>query len=66
VNRASIRNQAARGALPARTSGAARPAAPLLGSARHRGANPAVVGGSASAAVRNAAALNGTAMKRKP
>lgn len=66
VKGASLRSQTARSALAARTSGSTRPAAPLFSNARHRSPNPALVGGSAGASGRNAAAINGSAMKRRP
>ena len=66
VKGAFVRIQTARGALPGPTSNIARPAAPLLNNARHRGPNPAVVGGSAEAAGKNAGAINGSTMKRRP
>jgi hypothetical protein len=43
-----------------------RPAAPHLTAVRHRGANPAVVGGSKNSAVRNVGAISGTNVHRRP
>jgi len=40
--------------------------APSLENVRHRGANPAIIGGSANSDARNTGALNGTRMPRKP
>lgn len=39
---------------------------PSPATAQHRGTNPALVGGAASSASRNAGSLNGTMMKRRP
>jgi hypothetical protein len=52
-------------ARPIRPTNVTRPSAPLLNNARHRGANPAVIGGSAIS-VRNTGAVNGTRVHRKP
>ncbi|MGA8505034.1 MAG: hypothetical protein WB762_05450 [Candidatus Sulfotelmatobacter sp.] len=57
-----------------RLAGTVRPTAaslnPSLNNVRHRGPNPAVVGGSAGGSANlhssNTGAINGTRMKRKP
>lgn len=54
------------GALPVQTSAAIRPGGPSLDNVRHRGANPAVIGGPGSSDSSNTGAVNGTRMKRKP
>ena len=69
-----IQNETARNAMPVRPPGTVRPTAtmlnPSLNNVRHRGPNPAVVGGSAGGSVNlnssNAGAINGTRMPRKP
>jgi hypothetical protein len=43
-----------------------RPRVPLPNNVRHRGANPAVIGGSASSNSRNAGAIDGAHMNRRP
>jgi len=43
-----------------------RPKVPLPNNVRHRGANPAVIGGSASSNRRNAGAIDGAHMNRRP
>ncbi len=43
-----------------------RPSAPSLNNVRHRGANPAVIGGSANSARRNGGAISGTSVHRRP
>ena len=42
------------------------PTVPSLNNVRHRGPNPAVIGGSANSDTRNTGAINGTQMNRKP
>lgn len=49
-------------ALPRR---AAPSPPPLPGNVRHRGLNPAVIGGAAKSDVRNTSAINGTHMNRR-
>jgi len=44
---------------------AVRPAVPLLSNVRHRGANPAIVGGAGNSNSRNTGALDGTHMNRR-
>lgn len=48
-----------------RASSAVRPVVPSLGNVRHRGSNPAIVGGVGSYNARNNGALDGTHMNRK-
>jgi hypothetical protein len=59
-------NETVHNALPVRTSSVVRPATPSLNNVRHRGPNPAVVGGSPNLHSSNAGAINGTRMNRKP
>jgi|HubBroStandDraft_5_1064220.scaffolds.fasta_scaffold80784_1 hypothetical protein len=65
-----IKNERVTSALTARPTGVARSTVaslnPLPNHVRHRGPNPAVVGGSANPASSNTRALNGTRMNRKP
>jgi hypothetical protein len=61
-----VQNETVNNALRVRPPSVARPAAPSLNNVRHRGPNPAVVGGSANSITRNTGALNGTHMSRKP
>ncbi|MGA7929130.1 MAG: hypothetical protein WCA20_24415 [Candidatus Sulfotelmatobacter sp.] len=65
-----IKNEKVNSALTARPTSVARPTVaslnPLPNHVRHRGPNPAVVGGSANSASRNPGALNGTRMNRRP
>jgi len=58
--------EAVNSALPVRPSTEARSTAPSLENVRHRGANPAVIGGSANSYSGNTGAINGTRMNRKP
>lgn len=62
----SIQNATVSKAQPVRPPSAVRPAAPPAVNVRHRGANPAVIGGSAVPTSRNTAAINGTRMSRRP
>jgi hypothetical protein len=66
----SIKNETGNTALPFRRLSVARPNLLSLNNVnvnvRHRGANPAVVGGLTNWDSRNASALNGTLMHRKP
>jgi len=43
-----------------------RPTAPSVNNVRHRGANPAIIGGSAKPVVRNTGAIDGTTVHRRP
>jgi len=61
-----VQSETANPALPVRPPTVVRPPAPSLENVRHRGANPAVIGGSANSDVRNTGALNGTRMPHKP
>ncbi|MGA8443206.1 MAG: hypothetical protein WB714_33650 [Candidatus Sulfotelmatobacter sp.] len=69
-----IQNETGRNAMLVRLAGTVRPTAaslnPSLNNVRHRGPNPAVVGGSAGGSANlhssNTGAINGTRMKRKP
>ena len=61
-----IQSKIAKNTPPVRPSSVVRPTAPSLDNVRHRSPNSAVVGGSASSATRNAGAINGTRMNRKP
>jgi hypothetical protein len=73
-----IQNETVHNASPVRTSSVVRPTVPSFNNARpgarswlwsagrHRGPNPAVVGGSANSDSRNAGTINGTCMNRKP
>lgn len=61
-----IQNGTVHSALPVRTSSVFRLSQPSLNNVRHRGPNPAVVGGSAISDSRSIGALNGTRMSRKP
>lgn len=51
---------------PIQRPNAIRPTVPLLNNARHRGANPAIVSGTANSGGRNTGAINGTGVHRKP
>jgi len=61
-----IRNETVKNALPVRPPCVVRAAEPSLSNVRHRGPNPAVVGGPVNSNSRNIGALNGTGMNRKP
>ena len=61
-----IRNETVKKALPVRPPSVVKAAVPPLNNVRHRGPNPAVVGGSANSDSRNTGTLNGTRMSRKP
>ena len=62
----SIQNATAGKAQPVRSPSVAHPVALSPYTVRHRGANPAVIGGSAGPGNRNTGAINGTRMNRKP
>ena len=66
----SIQNEKVNNAPAVRPPSVVRPTVASLNNAlnnvRHRGPNPAVVGGSANLAGRNIGAINGTRMNRKP
>jgi hypothetical protein len=59
------RNETAKHAPSDRAPSAVRPVAPSLGNVRHRGVNPAIVGGAGNSNTRNTVALDGTHMNRK-
>jgi hypothetical protein len=59
------RNQAVNHAPSDRAPSAVRPAAPSLSNVRHRGTNPAIVGGAGNPNAKNTAALDGTHMNRR-
>ena len=64
-----IQNETAKDALPVRST-SVRPIVaslnPLPTNVRHRGSNPAVVGGLANSGNSNTGAINGTGMHRRP
>jgi hypothetical protein len=61
-----IPNETVNNALAVRTPSVVRPTVPLLNNVRHRGPNPAAVGGSPNSHGSNTGAINGTRMNRKP
>lgn len=61
-----LQDEIAHTALPRRPSSVIRPSVPLHNDVRHRGANPAVIGGSANSNSRGTGAINGTGMRRRP
>jgi hypothetical protein len=61
-----IQRQTSKSAQPVRPVSVIRPTVPLRNNVRHRGANPAVIGGLANSAGRNTAAINGTHVYRRP
>jgi hypothetical protein len=61
-----IRQGQANGTQSLRTPDVVRPRAPSLNNVRHRGANPAVIGGAANSDARDSGAINGTRVHRKP
>jgi hypothetical protein len=61
-----IQQETVKGAPPVRSANVIRPTAPLLNNVRHRGANPAVICGSANSDGRNTEAINGTGVHRRP
>ena len=66
---ASIQNETARHAQPVRSRSIRSSVAslnPLPTNVRHRGSNPAVVGGGANSGNSNTGAINGTGMHRRP
>jgi hypothetical protein len=52
--------------LAVRAPSVVRPAVPLLNNVRHRGPNPAVMGGPTDFHSRNTAAINGSRMIHRP
>lgn len=61
-----IRHDTVNGAAVPRPPSVIRPNMPLVNSVRHRGANPAVIGGSANSDGRNSGLINGTRVHRRP
>jgi hypothetical protein len=66
ANNGLIQRDTVHSALPVRPARVARPTVPLRNNVRHRGANPAVIGGSVNSNGRNAGAINGTSVHRRP
>jgi hypothetical protein len=62
----TIRNETGNIALAVRTPSVVRPTVPSFNNVRHRGPNPAAVGGSPNSHSSNTGAINGTRMNRKP
>jgi hypothetical protein len=61
-----VQHETANRAVALRQPSVIRPNLPLVNNARHRGANPAVIGGSENSHGRNSGTINGTAVHRKP
>jgi hypothetical protein len=61
-----ISRETANRASSPRSTNVIRPTAPHLTAVRHRGANPAVIGGSANWAAGNVGAISGTSVHRRP
>jgi len=61
-----IHNETLNRTLTVRQPSVLRTDAPSLNNVRHRGPNPAVIGGPASSGTGNTAAINGTHMGRRP
>jgi|SRR5579863_857640 len=62
----SIHHETVGSGLPVRPPTVAQPTASSLNNERHRGPNPAVIGGPANSDSRNTGAINGTRMNRRP
>ena len=62
----SARNETVSHAPSNRAPSSVRPSMPSLSNVRHRGANPAIVGGVGTSNARNFGALDGTHMNRRP
>ena len=60
-----IQHETVNSVVPPRPPSVVRPSVPLLNNVRHRGPNPAVVGGSANSDGRNTGAINGARVHRK-
>ena len=58
-------NETPQRSLPGRPLGVVQTTAPSLSNVRHRGSNPAVIGGLASSDTRNTAAINGNQFGRR-
>lgn len=61
-----IQRQTAKTAASRRTATVIRAGVPLLSNVRHRGANPAAIGGSAHASGKGTSAISGTTVHRRP
>jgi hypothetical protein len=61
-----IQNETVNKALAVRTPSVVRPTVPSFNNVRHRGPNPAVIGGSTNSNRRNNGTINGTHMNRRP
>jgi hypothetical protein len=61
-----VQRQTATTAASPRTPTVIRAVAPLLSNVRHRGANPAMIGGSAHASSKDTSAISGTTVHRRP
>jgi hypothetical protein len=61
-----IQHETINTAVPRRSSGVIRHSVPSVNNVRHRGANPATIGGPAKSNSRNAGAINGTSVHRRP
>lgn len=62
----SIYHETANSGLPARPRQMAAPAVSSLSNVRHRGPNPAVIGGTMNSKTGNTGAIDGTRMSRRP
>jgi hypothetical protein len=62
----AFRQETMNSALPVRPATAVRIGSPSPANARHRGSNPAIVGGPMNATARNTSALSGSAVHRRP
>jgi hypothetical protein len=60
-----IRKETVNNALAVRAPNVVRPTGPLLDNVRHRGPNPAVVGGSLNSHGTNTGTINGTRMNHR-
>jgi hypothetical protein len=61
-----IGNNTVKSIVAVRSPSVVRPAAATLGNVRHRGANPATVGGLGNSTASNTGAISGTHMHRRP
>jgi hypothetical protein len=61
-----VESESAHGALAVRAATVSRGTGPSLNTVRHRSPNPPIVGGSGNTNAKNAGALSGTRMNRKP
>lgn len=60
-----VRNETNKPVVSNRPPGFAKPARPAISNVRHRGANPAIIGGAGNLNSRNTMALDGTHMNRR-